>query len=81
MANQLMGSIHLRGSKYFFSFGLCISIVNVFFSSWPLTGKGLIIVLVISTPVYFIFHSRKVGFSKEAFCDFFLQAGYSSICF
>lgn len=64
--------IHLRGSKYFSALGYVLASLMYFWSSWPLTGKGLI-VLVISTPVYFIFHSRKVGF-KEAFCDFFLAS-------
>ncbi len=60
--------IKIKGGKYFAVLGYVLSSLMYFWSSWPLTWKGLL-VLAIGSPIYFIFHSKKVGF-KETLSDF-----------
>lgn len=60
--------IKIKGGKYFAVLGYVSSSLMYFWSSWPLTWKGLL-VLAIGSPIYFIFHSKKVGF-KETLSDF-----------
>lgn len=56
--------IYIKGSKYFAMLGYILASLMYFWSAWPLTGKGMIVILC-GLPIYLIFHSKNHGLKSS----------------